>query len=105
MKKLYAVLAIILVSCLGCSTLPANRSFTVAGDHGQLATVLHAPQGKTTYPLVLILHGFNASKDMYLLTELSNQLNARGIGTLLFDFNGHGQSEGDFLDMTIPNEL
>ncbi len=105
MKKLYAVLAIILVSCLGCSTLPANRSFTVAGDHGQLATVLHAPQGKPTYPLVLILHGFNASKDMYLLTELSNQLNARGIGTLLFDFNGHGQSEGDFLDMTIPNEL
>ena len=42
---------------------------------------------------------------MYLLTDLSKQLSERGIATLLFDFNRHGQSEGSFLDMTIPNEL
>ena len=52
----------------------------------------------------MILHGFNASKEMPLLTDLSAQLNSRGIATVLFDFNGHGKSEGSFLDMTIPNE-
>ena len=66
---------------------------------------MQTPKNKKTYPLVIIAHGFNANKEMYLLTDLSSQLNKRGIATLLFDFNGHGQSEGSFLDMTIPNEL
>jgi len=105
MKKLYTFLFVLLLFITGCTTLPKAQPFTVQGDHGKLAAVLHAPSDKKNYPLVLILHGFNASKDMYLLTELSNQLNQHGIGTLLFDFNGHGQSEGSFLDMTIPNEL
>ena len=105
MKKIYAVLTICILFLAGCASLPATQTLNIQGDHGKLAAVLHAPSGKETYPLVLILHGFNASKEMYLLTELSNQLNKRGIGTLLFDFNGHGQSEGSFLDMTIPNEL
>ena len=89
----------------GCATAPAPKPFVVEGDHGKLSAVLHRPADKKTYPLVIIVHGFNANKEMYLLTELSEQLNSRGIGTILFDFNRHGQSEGSFLDMTIPNEL
>lgn len=105
MKKIYVLLLVVLLSLTGCKTITPRQSFTIEGDHGKLATVLHVPQGQKEYPLVLILHGFNASKDMYLLTELSEQLNQRGIATLLFDFNGHGKSEGAFVDMTIPNEL
>ena len=75
------------------------------GPQGKLAAVLQTPKNKKNYPLVMVMHGFNANKEMYLLTELARQLNERGIATILFDFNGHGQSEGSFLDMTIPNEM
>ena len=105
MKKFLLAVIVGLWSLTGCASAPVVHPFTLQGDHGKLEAVLRAPEGKQTYPLVLILHGFNASKEMDLLTELSDQLNARGMATLLFDFNGHGASEGSFLDMTIPNEL
>lgn len=105
MKKIFLSILVILLFLTGCATAPVQQNFTLQGDHGKLAAVLHTPTGKKSYPLVLILHGFNANKEMPLLTELSTQLNQRGIATLLFDFNGHGASEGSFLDMTIPNEM
>ena len=86
----------------GCASVFNQQTFTLQGDHGRLAVDFH---GKSSCPLVIILHGFNANKDMPLLTELSNQLRSRGACTLLFDFNGHGRSDGAFVDMTIPNEL
>jgi len=103
MKKLL-LLCVSLTLLTACASQPVRKDFTLQGDHGKLSAVLHTPESET-YPLVIIAHGFNANKEMELLTDLSAQLNARGIGTLLFDFNGHGQSEGSFLDMTIPNEL
>jgi len=105
MKKIFLSTLLGLFYLVGCASAPAKQDFTLPGDHGQLAAVLHAPSNKKTYPLVIIVHGFNANKEMPLLTELSDQLNQRGIATVLFDFNGHGESEGSFLDMTIPNEM
>ncbi len=104
MKKLGLVLGLCIGLLGACCHAPAQHAFTVTGDHGALAGTLQTPSDTTTYPLVLILHGFNANKEMPLLTELADQLRARGVATLLFDFNGHGQSEGEFVDMTIPNE-
>ncbi|MBO4707152.1 MAG: alpha/beta fold hydrolase [Elusimicrobiaceae bacterium] len=104
MKKLFLLIfASVLLSA--CTVSTVREDFTLDGDHGNLSAVLHTPKNKKSYPLVIIMHGFNANKEMYLLADLSIQLNKRGIATLLFDFNGHGQSEGSFLDMTIPNEL
>lgn len=104
MRKLL-LLSVTLTLLAACASQPVRKDFIIDGDHGKLAAVLQAPKNKKNYPLVIIAHGFNASKEMYLLTDLAKQLNQRGIATLLFDFNGHGQSEGSFLDMTIPNEL
>lgn len=103
-KHFLFVWAAVLGLC-ACAATPVRTDFTLQGDHGKLAAVLHTPKNKKTYPLVMILHGFNANKEMYLLSELSDQLTARGIATVVFDFNGHGHSEGSFLDMTIANEL
>ena len=105
MKKIGLSLFFVVLLLTGCATTPVQKAFTLQGDHGKLSAVLQTPKHQKTYPLVIIAHGFNASKDMYLLTDLSKQLNERGIATLLFNFNGHGDSEGSFLDMTIPNEL
>ena len=89
MKKLVLVFASVLVF-VGCASAQLKQEFTLQGDHGKLAAVLQTPKHKKDYPLVIIAHGFNASKEMYLLKDLSNQLNERGIATLLFDFNGRG---------------
>lgn len=107
MKK-FSLLILSVLLFLGCATTPVTsvkKDFSLQGSHGKLAAALQTPEGKNTYPLVIIAHGFNANKEMYLLAELSKQLNKRGIATLMFDFNGHGKSDGSFLDMTILNEL
>lgn len=104
LKKYFFTLFLGCFFLTACATVPAPQKFTVQGDHGNLSAVLQAPSHAQQYPLVIIFHGFNANKEMGLLTEIAAQLNKRGMGTLLFDFNGHGESEGSFLDMTIPNE-
>ncbi len=59
-------------------------------------------------PLVLMLHGFggwtNPSPDE-TFQQLSDKLTAAGFATLRLDFNGHGQSEGAFREMTPWNEI
>lgn len=104
MKK-YLILIFTALFITGCATTSVQKNFTLDGDHGKLAVVLETPKKKDSYPIVMIIHGFNASKDMDLLVELAKQLHKKGIATVRFDFNGHGESEGSFLDMTAYNEL
>lgn len=40
-----------------------------------------------------------------LMKLVSDSLQMHGIASIRFDFNGHGESEGDFKDMTVPNEI
>ena len=82
-----------------------SRSLSIDGDHGKLSAVLQTPDGQKNYPLVIICHGFTANKEHLLLTNLADELEARGIASIRFDFNGHGASDGDFQDMTVLNEI
>ena len=59
-------------------------------------------------PLVLMLHGFGGCMDARpggWFQAWSDVLTAAGLATLRFDFNGHGQSEGRFRDMTVFSEI
>lgn len=59
-------------------------------------------------PLVLMLHGFGGRMDDFpggWFQEWSDALTSAGFATLRFDFNGHGDSEGRFRDMTIFSEI
>lgn len=107
MKK-FLLLILSAIFIAGCTTNTVEitkQQFTLDGDHGKLSVILKTPKKEKDYPIVMILHGFNASKDMPLLAELANKLNKKGIATISFDFNGHGQSEGYFLDMTTLSEI
>jgi hypothetical protein len=104
MKKIF-LLIISAIFLFGCTTSSVQKKFTIDGDHGKLSVILELPKKEKEYTIVMILHGFNASKDMPLLTDLANKLQNEGIATIRFDFNGHGQSEGSFLDMTALNEI
>ena len=82
-----------------------SQDISIDGDHGKLSAVLQTPAGQTEYPLVIIMHGFTGNKEEALLITLADDLEKDGIASLRFDFNGHGQSEGQFEDMTVPNEI
>lgn len=79
----------------------------IPGDHGLLAATLETPALKPgeKCPMVIICHGFGGSRKGGVTGDLGWQLPAKGIATLRFDFNGHGESEGAFKDMTVPNEI
>ena len=53
----------------------------------------------------MLMHGFMANKKLEPLKSIANELESRGIASLRFDFDGHGESEGRFRDMTVLTEL
>ena len=55
-------------------------------------------------PLVMFLHGFNEQKNSQLLQSLSYNCSSR-FATFVFDFAGHGESQGDFHLHTINEQL
>ena len=83
-----------------------SLAVSVPGAKGALSVVVSKPAGvQGRMPVAIIMHGFSGNKNERLLTLLSDSLLVRGIATVRFDFNGHGQSEGKFEDMTVPNEI
>ncbi len=46
---------------------------------------------KQAESVVIISHGFSSSKESKLYVELQNELNKAGIGTLRYDYYGHGK--------------
>lgn len=73
-----------------------------------LRGMLHVPEGITEkVPVVCIFHGFTGDKmePHFIFVKLSRMLADRGIASVRFDFSGSGESDGDFIDMTISKEL
>jgi len=78
-----------------------SRGLTLRG-------MLHIPDNfKGKVPIVCIFHGFTGHKmePNFIFVRLSRQLENLGIASVRFDFGGSGESDGDFIDMTISNEL
>lgn len=80
---------------------------SIDGDHSRLQAIIQKPNLKEgeQCPMVVFCHGFGGSKDGPLFELVCDTLQAHGIASIRFDFNGHGQSEGEFKDMTVPNEV
>ena len=92
--------------------LPAKLSgtcdtITIDGGKGKLWAELYKPQlnpGQRC-DLVVLCHGLNCDHDFELMQRIAIQLRSAGFATMMFDFNGHGKSDGRFSEMTIPNEI
>lgn len=83
-----------------------SQTLTLEGSKGKLHAELQRPtvsDGKT--PLVILCHGFGGNGGGPLFEGIADALQEEGVASLRFDFNGHGQSEGEFQDMTVPNEI
>ncbi len=117
MKKslLFTLLSLFLILTLGCSAhqdlnmsnKDTSRPFEIDGALGKLSAIISVPPLKNneTCPMVILMHGFTSSKDESLLVAIADKLKEKGIASIRFDFNGHGQSEGDFQNMTVLNEI
>lgn len=104
MKKLF-LLALMACLMVPMTAFAAAEKVSIQGDHGKLAAVIQRPDGKSSYPMVMLMHGFTSSKKDTIMTHLADGLEKNGIASIRFDFNGHGESEGRFQDMTVPNEI
>lgn len=57
------------------------------------------------YDMAILLHGFNSNRNHPLLKQLAANLRNENIASVRFDFNGHGESDGKFENMTVINEI
>lgn len=71
-----------------------------------LVGILHLPEReeRKKLPLVIICHGFDGTKTNKKFIELGRCLQKEGIAVFRFDFEGCGDSEGEFSETTIKKE-
>lgn len=93
--------ATLLESC--STTMPAS------GPQGRLAAKMMLPAGfdteRDSCVMVILMHGIFSSKDYPPMPTIARELARQGIGSVRFDFNGHGKSDGKMEEMTIAREL
>ena len=91
------------------SIFSASPSYEVFGPHGGLATTLVVPDSVRVKgrkcPLAILMHGFMSKKEMYPIPTIASALAKIGIASIRFDFDAHGKSDGDFINMTISSEI
>lgn len=57
------------------------------------------------YDMAILMHGFTANRNTDLLRQIADDLRDENVASVRFDFNGHGESDGKFEDMTVCNEI
>lgn len=86
-----------------------RERYLISGPQGGISAEITLPKGfdpeVDKCPMAILMHGFMANKKLYPITMIADALAREGIASISFDFNGHGKSEGDFIDMTIANEI
>lgn len=57
------------------------------------------------YDMAILFHGFKADKNEPLIKAAAEKLFNENVASVRFDFNGCGESDGEFKDMTVVNEI
>ncbi len=71
----------------------------------RLAGLLYAGGPRPAF-LLLVAHGFLGTKEgRGKALEMAEAVGTLGYATLLFDFAGNGESEGDFADVSLTNHV
>jgi putative phosphoribosyl transferase len=73
-------------------------------DGTKLAAELLRPTGVARVPVVVFAHGWGSSKASARNRAIAEALVEAGIAAFLFDFRGHGESEGSADDSTLEDQ-
>lgn len=79
-------------------------SFSTAGGF-RLAGQLFLPATPGPHPVVAFAHGWGSGKDSPRNRAVAAALQAQGVASLLFDFTGHGESEGTAEQSTLAQQV
>lgn len=93
---------------IGNGVIDMQKAVEIISRGLTLRGMLHTPDNMVDkVPIVLIFHGFAGNKmaNHFMFVKLSRRLEKEGVASLRFDFGGSGESDGDFIDMTIAGEL
>uniref|UniRef100_A0A0D9V291 Serine aminopeptidase S33 domain-containing protein n=1 Tax=Leersia perrieri TaxID=77586 RepID=A0A0D9V291_9ORYZ len=71
-----------------------ERVVMITNKHGEKLVGLLQHMGSNK--IVVLCHGFTASKNDSIIVDLANALTKQGVGIFRFDFSGNGESEGEF---------
>ena len=87
----------------------AREDYQIFGPQGGISSSLvlpiHFNPEVDKCPIVVLMHGFLSKKELYPLPAIAEQLAKVGIASIRFDFNAHGKSEGEFVNMTLSKEI
>jgi len=67
----------------------------------KLCGILNDADKDTNSSIIILVHGFTSNKNTSSFTRIIENLTKAGIATFRIDLYGHGESEGDFADITI----
>jgi uncharacterized protein len=85
-----------------------QKAVEIKSGNLTLRGMLHIPEDiSEKVPMVCIFHGFTGNKmePHFIFVKLSRMLEAKGIASVRFDFGGSGESDGDFINMTLSGEF
>jgi len=110
--KLIKTLAMSALVLASMTAQAETQRLTIDGSKGKLSAIIQKPQvaqGEKV-PMVIMMHGFGGNKGglegrTTLFDVIANKLEAQGIASIRFDFFGHGESEGEFWQHTVPIEI
>ncbi len=78
---------------------------SIKRDGLTLKGTLMKPSGVDKCPIAVIFHGLMGSRNSDMHNAIAQKLLEKNIASVRFDFEGHGESDGDFEEMTIYGEL
>jgi dipeptidyl aminopeptidase/acylaminoacyl peptidase len=88
------------------SPIKNNRKiFFRSSKNHELCGILSNPTSDKDRPIILLCHGFTTSKDGRTYVRLEEILNRKKFSTFRFDFFGHGESSGEFADITVTEAV
>jgi hypothetical protein len=83
----------------------SQKLFFENAQRNKLCGILANPTSNKDRSIMILCHGFSTSKDSCTYIRLEEILNRKGISTFRFDFFAHGESEGEFEDITISEAV
>lgn len=71
----------------------------------KICGIIYNPSRKKEEPIVILCHGLSSSKNNRTYPVLAERLGKYDISSFRFDFYGHGESEGEFENLTVSEAV
>lgn len=106
-RRLFAAALAFVIPAMTLLAKVEPERVEISGPYGKIAALITKPelQAGEKCPMVILAHGFTSRKEAPLLVQIGDRLCDAGIASIRFDFDGHGESDGAFVDMTVLKEV